>query len=313
KRMEEGVVKWIAGFWRRIGALILDSLILGAFGFLLSIFLKDYFYSLGDSGVLVGLAVGLVYFGLLNSSLCVGQTLGKRIVKIKVVNKSNQLISLPKSLIRYLIYSIPFSLNGLAFGDEDSPVWVMCILSLVVFGGLLSIIYLYIFNRNTRQSLHDLVVGSYVVRCDADYVEPVKIWGVHFLVIVGLFIASLILPIVAKSLVETEPFAELLEVQKSLKDIENIVNIGVKQGTSTTSVTGEETRTVKYLSVQAVIASGEVDNVDVARDIALKVVGSYAKSMENDVIRVTLTHGYSIGIWSEWTHHNHAFNPSEFE
>lgn len=311
--MESDAVKWIAGFWRRIGALIIDSLILGAFGFLLSLFLKEYFYNLGDSGVLVGLVVGLVYFGLLNSSVCGGQTLGKRAVKIKVVSKSNQLISLPKSLIRYLVFSIPFSLNGVAFGDENSPAWIMYVLSLFVFGGMLSIIYLYIFNRNTRQSLHDLVVGSYVVRCETYYAKPPKVWGVHLLVVGILLFASLMLPLSTESMVENEPFAELLEVKNSLENIDNIISVGVKQGTSTISVMGEETRTVKYISVQAVIANSEVDNVDVARDLALKVVGSYPKAIENDVIQVTLTHGYSIGIWSEWRNHSHTFRTSEFE
>jgi hypothetical protein len=45
---------------------------------------------------------------------------------------------------------------------------MLTLLSIVVIGGMLVIAYLYVFNRRTRQSLHDLCVQSYVVRASAE-------------------------------------------------------------------------------------------------------------------------------------------------
>ncbi len=81
--MTEGIQQnWIASFWRRIGALVVDSLLLGLVGFLL----------------------GLTFF--------------------------------------------------------------LSFLPLIVLAWPISIIYLYIFNRIPRQSLHDLVVVTYVVNAN---------------------------------------------------------------------------------------------------------------------------------------------------
>ncbi len=86
---------------------------------------------------------------------------------MRVVDANDQLLSLPRSLLRYAVLGIPFFANNLPV----SPTAVMStllgyLLALVVFGGMFATTYLYIFNRRTRQSLHDLVVGSYVERCD---------------------------------------------------------------------------------------------------------------------------------------------------
>ena len=84
--MEDEVNTWITGFLRRIGAFFIDGLILGLFGFLLGLFLENYFVQIGGWGRLIGFSIALLYFGLLNSSLNKGQTIGKILLKINVVD-----------------------------------------------------------------------------------------------------------------------------------------------------------------------------------------------------------------------------------
>jgi uncharacterized RDD family membrane protein YckC len=99
--LEEVQDKWICGFWRRIGALFIDSLVLGILGSVIGLFLEDTFVQLGGWGRLIGFAVSITYFGVMNSSLSNGQTIGKKILNIRVVDSSNSTISLPKSFVRY--------------------------------------------------------------------------------------------------------------------------------------------------------------------------------------------------------------------
>ena len=56
----------ISGFWRRLVAAILDSLLLGLLGFVLGLLLFHPFARLGGWGRLLGFSVTLVYFGCNN-------------------------------------------------------------------------------------------------------------------------------------------------------------------------------------------------------------------------------------------------------
>lgn len=105
---EEVDLKWISGFWRRFGALFIDTLILGVAGLVLGLFLESFFVQLGGWGRLVGFSIALIYFGVMNSSISGGQTIGKKSLKIRVVDSNNSPISLEKSVLRYSILAIPY-------------------------------------------------------------------------------------------------------------------------------------------------------------------------------------------------------------
>ncbi|MDL2425325.1 hypothetical protein M2C68_22520, partial [Pseudomonas sp. BAgro211] len=77
--------------------------------------------------------------------------------------KDGSLLSLPQSLLRYSVLGIPFFLNGAPFDETVLLSPMRYGLSLLIFGGMFSILYLYVFNRHGRRSLHDLAVGSSVV------------------------------------------------------------------------------------------------------------------------------------------------------
>jgi hypothetical protein len=57
------------------------------------------------------------------------------------------------------------------------------------FGG--AIVYLYVFNRRTQQSLHDLVVGTFVTRAFPHGKVVGSIWRPH-LIMVGLWLVAVI-------------------------------------------------------------------------------------------------------------------------
>ena len=129
--------RWISGFWRRIGALLLDSAVLGIAGLGLGLVLEEQFVELGGWGRLVGFSVALLYFGVCNSNVAGGQTFGKRLLKIRVVDAENQPVGLPRSFLRFVILGAPIFLNGAQFSNSVMTSILLYPLSIIVFGGAL--------------------------------------------------------------------------------------------------------------------------------------------------------------------------------
>jgi uncharacterized RDD family membrane protein YckC len=310
---EEVEQKWISGFWRRIGALFIDTLLLGILGFILGLALETTFVEIGAWGRLIGFTIALVYFGIGNSSITGGQTIGKKVLKLRVVNFENASISVAKSFLRYIILAIPFSLNGAQFTNEAMLSYLIYPLSFLIFGGFFSTPYLYIFNRVTRQSLHDLIVGTYVVNTEVEKQEIGTVWKVHIIVAAVLFLAAAIAPAFTSQLAQTEPFKDMLSVQATLSNQPNVNYATISSNTSTFSSVNEGTKTTTSVSSQVFLAHNDIGNVDLARQFAILVIENYPEARNKDVIQIMLSYGYDIGIWSQWSNHGHNFNPSELQ
>lgn len=92
-----------AGFWIRVGAYLIDTIILGVANYAIGI-VSTIGYNLMDSdwrGNLVSLALGLMYFSVMESSEKQA-TLGKMALNLKVGDANGQRISLSNALGRYL-------------------------------------------------------------------------------------------------------------------------------------------------------------------------------------------------------------------
>lgn len=316
---EETTVKdidqaWITGFWRRFFAFCIDSIFLGLIGYSLGLIFADQFIEMGALGKLVGFSVALTYFGLMNSSLFNGQTLGKLALNIRVVTSKGKCISVPKSFARYTVYGIPFFLNGTHFTSNTDFIFLSYLLSMAVFGGMLSILYLYVFNRRTRQSLHDLIVGSYVVNADASVNLEQPIWKGHLFVTALLLVTTTALPalpIIPDNFGTSSSLNQILSVQKALETYPNIEKVGVRSGTTTISHTGSEPLSTNYISVSAFVPRQKVNDSEFAKEIATLVVKETSDISSVDVVQIHFIHGFDIGIWSQWSQHNHNFKPEE--
>lgn len=80
-------VQPVAVFWRRIFAAGIDGIILFIIGLILGHFFGGLFIQMERWGCLIGFLVVLLYSGALNSIEFGGQTLGKKILSIQVVDK----------------------------------------------------------------------------------------------------------------------------------------------------------------------------------------------------------------------------------
>ena len=164
--MSADKAKIFAGFWPRVGAWFVDAVVLGIVGCAIGWAAMDYVSPLGPNGRFVGLAISVLYHGLLGSSIGGGQTIGKRLLGIRVVGLNGKPLNLLVSLWRALFLVGPAMLNGWFFSVSD-PV-VVQILTVVaitaVFGIGLSQVYLLLFGWPARRLVHDLLSGSVVVR-----------------------------------------------------------------------------------------------------------------------------------------------------
>ncbi|MEH6542495.1 MAG: RDD family protein [Porticoccaceae bacterium] len=306
-------MKWISSFWRRVGAFFIDSILLGVIGLLLGLALEDLFVEVGGWGRLIGFAIALPYFGIMNSKIAGGQTIGKRVLKLRVVNSENQPIDIIRSFIRYSVIGVPFFLNGAQFTNEALLSFWLYPLSFIVFGGFFSLIYLYIFNRVTRQSLHDLAVGTFVVNAGVSEQKLGSIWKPHLYIVGALFVTAAVVPSFTKTLSQSEPFKGLLATQIALTNNAEVNYAAVSYGKSTFVSASDETNVTSYVGSKIFLKTNTVSNVELARELAKIILNNYPQAKNKNLIQVNLRYGYDIGIASKWNNHSYSFDPGELQ
>jgi len=297
-----------AGFWRRVFAFVIDGFLIGLVGFVLGLVLYDTLAQLGVWGRLVGFAIALPYFGLMNSRLAGGQTFGKRWLGIRAQGVDGSLLSVPRAFARYGLLAVPFFLNGAPLPIQFvTGAWAY-LTSFLVFGLGLSILYLFVFNRTTRRSLHDYLVGSWVVpaatsRADA---TPMPLWRGHVATVAVLVLVSLSLPLAAQRISRAAVFADLMPAYGAVNaepGVENaVVNIGWARNN------GVE---VTYTALAAQLSSPKVEDEMLARRLALRAVAASPSLAKRDLMQVTLSYGFDLGIANAWRSFRFQFDPAE--
>jgi uncharacterized RDD family membrane protein YckC len=306
-------VRAIAGFGQRVGAFLVDCVLLGAIGIVAGFFLTDEFVRLGAWGRLLGFSVAIAYFGPLNSRLNGGQTLGKRLLKIKVVARDGAALSVPKSFLRFLPLGAPWFLNHAQFPDSALFSFWGYVVSIIIFGLGLSVVYLFVFNRPARQSLDDLLVGSYVVAANA--VGPVAAAAprrIHLVVCMLLVVAAGVIPYFTKDLAAGEPFASMILVQRTVTSVPWVVNAQVNKGKNFRSGTGKASSTTTYMGIVADCRDPDIKNAARATQLAKLALSADSSAASLDVIQVTLVYGYDIGIASSWRSQTNEHSPAEW-
>ncbi len=238
KIYEEPPQTSIAGFWRRLFAFIIDIFVVGVPLIILGFVIRDIAFSLGPWGRIFGYAIIIPYWGYFNSEKRSGQTFGKKATKIVVVDRNNHYLSLGKSFLRAFTLGLIFMLNGWALPILQNPV-IALLVTVIVFGGVFALIYGLVFNKVTRQGIHDLLIGSYVINVppNLEAITP-QTPRIHQQIIYGLLGVGLIIGIAglllqrnqpSLGILETGEFGEIQELQSSLLDDDDFFSVGVKR------------------------------------------------------------------------------------
>jgi uncharacterized RDD family membrane protein YckC len=304
---ENEVVK-IAGFWRRVTAFVLDGFILSIIGFILSLLYRPVLPGVGALGRAIGFIIALIYLGLMNSKIANGQSVGKKLMKIKVVNKKGEYISPLKSFSRTAILILPFFLNGWMLPYYPPNLIIVSLLGLIVFGAGGIIIYLFIFNKETRQSLHDLACGTYVVREKIDGVIIAREFPKMHYIFPGVLLISILIYsfIIEPNIAKKGFMPELFEALEELYKKENIWSAEIYIGQS-----GFPGQTTKYVSSTIILKEEPESGYSEAENIAKFLLESISEAKEKDMIFVTLSYGFDLGIAASWSSQNFSFSTAE--
>ncbi len=299
----------VAGFWRRLAALVIDLILLGIVGSILGVFMFDTLAELGGYGRVLGFVIALGYFGVMNSHIGDGQTLGKRALDIEVEGIDGQPLTLTRSLIRYAVLGIPFFLNYAPLNDGLLAGPAGYTVALLVFGGTFSIVYLYIFNRRTRRSLHDLVVGSWVIRTEpvAPSPPPIPLWRGHLVVIGTLCVLTLLIPSVAGYFLRGELFSSLLAAYRAIAQEPGVQRASL----STNTMFSSKSKGATTLAAQVVLDGPRTDDATFARHIAEVIVRQDPDALKASIIDIRLVYGFDIGIASRWRAGVYRYAPDD--
>ena len=144
----------VVGFGRRLVATIIDGLLLGFFTFLLALvigfvalLLGMFTYNSGESApvdsliMISALILSVIYY--VGSWTKSGQTLGKTLVGVKIVNTDGSPVSGGKAFLRYIGY--------------------------IISGIVVSLGFLWIAFDRKRQGWHDKIAGTYVIYSDSRF------------------------------------------------------------------------------------------------------------------------------------------------
>jgi uncharacterized RDD family membrane protein YckC len=283
-----------AGFWRRLGALLLDGLVLAAVGFPLGLLLGERFAPVGSPARLLGLLVVIPYLGVLGSEIGSGQTLGKRLLGLRVVDVAGRPLPLSRAFVRAALLSLPWIFNGVRFGSLGPVVlatlWVAGIL---IFGLGGAIIGTVVLNRPTRQGFHDLLVGSYVVRADGSGL-PVPVLSTRRPLIasaiwIGLVAAGISAMVALGPRLMGGQFPPVL--LESLAAIPGATSMEVKDLTIR-GPAGTSKRTVAVLWFRG----RPEDTRQAAREVAAAVLRHHPDAASAPSLGVTVVRGWDIGI-----------------
>ena len=294
---------------RRFFAFLIDSLIIVLFGKLLGLLFGDFFIELGDLGKIVGFIVVLFYFGIGNSKILNGQTVAKKLLKIRVVGKSSEAISVQKSFLRTIPFAAYILLNGLPVSDS-ADLYPSLILGTILFSIPVLETYFIIVNNKSLQSLHDMIAKTFVVSVKSEGNINIANQKVFLYVGIALPILILIVTIVGSATVSNK-LIYVTDMQKIISVASHELPISsismYRNKTTTTNLNGETTQ-VKLIEVTATKINKDENDTLLAIKIAKVIFDSGFKFEDGETLSITIIYGYDIGIASNYF--SNKFNDS---
>jgi len=295
----------IASPYRRACAFVADTVFIGIAANILA---WPFFYPLSHLGVwgpVLGFFLALPYFAISNSRIGNGQTPGKRLLKVQVVDGDGSTLSFADSVLRYTIFAIPYYLADVAFSSMRTPV-ASAVFWVITTGMGVSTIYLMCFNRRTRQGLHDLAVNSFVVEAHkSDPLNPKPIWKMHWVILGAILVACLSGGVVAYlKISQWEPFSELLKDVKLLEGMPGVYGIGAQRFWASQ---GEASL---IISVQW--TGNSYDDEALSDDVAKKILEGDHAVAQLGVLRIVVSHGFNIGIANAHVSQAFQHTPAEW-
>ncbi|WP_018250043.1 RDD family protein [Orenia marismortui] len=250
----------IVPFSNRIIATLIDIIIIVVISYFIQIIFWDLLIHLGSLKKLVGIGVFCSYFGIMDSYLCKGQTVGKMLLKIELMGKKGEYISLKKSFFRNII----FLSNFIIFFDIS---YISFIINILFESSMISF---YFFNKRNKQLLHDFICQTYIV-----YMSSKKVKLNNFKTSKNLLVYSLIIFIFIFGFLNFLQLDDFFFIVNKVNELDKITVISKKWSIGKGTRNSDEYTDV-YLWVNCIMDIESKNQLEkLQNDIAKKIIDSY--------------------------------------
>lgn len=296
----------IAGFWRRLCAAIIDLTIFALPLLLLGFAFGDLAFQWGPWGRLVGYLPLILYWGVRSAGRSAGQTIGKRLLGIAVVDAHGNDLTTGRALGRALVLHSIGLLNGWALPFFAQP-FVALVAGAIIFGGGSALLWGLIFNRTTRQGVHDLRFGTYVVSVPISLGLTMPTTPrVHRLVAAGLVVLALLVggvnymfqrdPSTLGLLAEGE-WENLQNLQQQLLARGDLFSVGVQRMTNWSMGNTQPVQTLDITVWSKVSCRSQpVVCQELINQIATLALADYDGITRLDGLRIVVTNSFDLGL-----------------
>ncbi|MFC1821654.1 RDD family protein [Thermodesulfobacteriota bacterium] len=284
-------------FIRRFGSFFIDTLLIGIIGQLISAGFMEELMALGNKGPFIGLVILILYFGIGNSALFNGQTIGKFLLGIQVVNLKGEKISVQKSILRSLIYIVPYIFNGwgLDLGKGALAVIFWSIIGAWLFSFTVALILFFVGNWKVGRLFHDVLFSTKVLLIGNDIAPNLKTEKVLSILsltaLLVLFIVFSFKSFCSERPASLTPIGTFYEqIQKTFPDLRFRVNL--------THVNTNEQ--INVLAVRAFPFKPLSENqlAHQANAIAKETIIAFDDINAIDFLSISIVQGFNIGIAS---------------
>jgi len=283
-----------AGRWRRLLAIVIDLLVLAAIGGLVMIPLWRILVGWGPYGRVFGFVLMPLYLGLLGSRIGGGQTVGKRLVGLRVIGVDGRLLSPARSWLRATLVSLPYLLNKWPL--VPGPV-VAFLMGLLIFGLGGSILYFMLANRRTGQAPHDLLTGTVVVPVGVGTEGMPRVWRGHWGIFLGVAAGIAALGTGVGYMLQSKLGTTMGDLQVAWLEMQRRPDVfSVAINHKTVYRTASAPAQILTLTVWT---RGRLDDHQVlAREVALDALRLYPPARKVDAIHVVVTQAADVGVFS---------------
>jgi hypothetical protein len=228
-----------------------------------------------------------------------------------VVSKAGATLGIGRSFARSTVLLLPNFLNGAPIPLQKMGAAGSIILAVAVFGLGISIVYLIVFNARTRQSLHDLAVGSYVVRVGSETADKPRTWAGHHVVVGLIMLAVMVVPLVLAPLVENWLPKEMMAAFEAIQGQPEVIAAQVFAGQNFSwDAQGKRASTSVNVTVRV---NRPIEDRDAeANKLMAILLEKFPDAGTKDAIVITLVEGYDLGIASWFRRYPYAYPPAQW-
>lgn len=289
------------GVFTRLLALIIDLFFLFLIGLVLGNLFTGFFSNHVVIGHILGWFLATAYFGVFNSNLIWGMTLGKLLMRLQTLDHQGEELKWPKALIRSQFVVVPWILVGQHIPDASLMPWAKPLLLMVVNGTFLVQAACMVF---LRRSFHDFILRTQVINSGTEAGKVSATPGTLWPPIVVIYLACLIWPFtpighpIKPRAAALEPAYEIIESQPWVLTFDSLVPAHpykVKEA--------EQDEHQQYLLVSLFMRGypeSEQQPKQLADQLHQQLAPVIELPQELQGLLIEIRYGYDVGLASSW-------------